>query len=98
MQFDERFRDCQSETGTLMYFGQLALDLLEGPAEAAQRFLCDSYARIGDREGYAFAGRPSAHRDATMCRREFDRIRKQVENDLLEGTAIGAQAKLRRDT
>ena len=50
MQFDQRLGDWQSETGTLMFAGQVICDLLEGLKNSFDLLRGDADPRIFDRE------------------------------------------------
>ncbi len=96
VQFDQRLGNRQPEAGALVALGELALDLLERPPEPRQRVLRDADAGIGDRQHDALVGRARAHRDAAAAGRELDRVRQQIERDLLDGAAVGAQLQVGR--
>ena len=56
VQFGQRFGDGEAQARALMALGQLAFDLLERPAELAQRVLRDADAGVLDGDGDAVAG------------------------------------------
>ena len=77
--------------GSLVPFGQLAFHLLERPAQLVQRILRDADAVVLDGNGARRRARPPAHGHRAAVGREFHRVGKKVERNLLEGAAIGLE-------
>ena len=97
MQLDQRFRDGKAKPRALMALGELALDLLERPAEfLAARRAVDADAGIRDRDDDG-AARHRAPRtdDAAAVGRELHGVGQEIEHDLLQRAAVGAQAQRR---
>ena len=74
-----------------MGLGELALDLLERLAEVLQRLLRDADAGVLDGDVDVAADDARAHRDAAAVRRELHRVGQQIDDDLLDDAAVGAQ-------
>src|SRR5215467_1119147 len=74
VQFRQRLRDRKPETGSLIPFGELALDLLERPPEPGQRILGNADAAVLDHDHDAVGKEPRPYADATTLGRELHRI------------------------
>src|ERR1051326_1016048 len=92
MELDQRFRDREAKPRALVALGQLALDLLERPAEALHRLRGDADAGVLDGDGRGEGAGATAYRHAAAFRREFHGVGEQIEHDLLERPAIGPEA------
>src|SRR3954468_9648588 len=84
MQLDQRLGDRQAQPRAVMSLGELALDLLERPAELLQRIARDTDSGILDAYDRAAARQAAAHRNASFLGGEFDRIGQKIERDLFE--------------
>ena len=74
-----------------MGLGELALDLLERPAELLQRIAGDTDSGILDADDHGAARQAAAHRDASFLGGEFDRVGQKIERDLFERAPVGPQ-------
>ncbi len=92
MQFGQRLGDRQAQTRAAMDLGELAFHLLERLAEILQRLLRDADAGVLDRDVDVAADDARPHRDAPAVGRELHRIGQQIDDDLLDRAAVGAQA------
>ena len=95
--FDKRFGDGEAEARALVAFGQLAFDLLERPAELAQRVFRDADAVVGDGDGDHAAAASPAHCHRAAVGGELHGIGEQIERDLLQGAAVGIEVDVRID-
>ncbi len=89
VQIGQRPRDRQPQPRAVIGLGQLALDLLERPAQPQQRMRRDADAGVGDHQHDGIAEHPAAHHHLAAIGRELDRIGQQVDDDLLDRAAIG---------
>ena len=80
-----------------MRLGELALHLLERAPQVLQRVLRDADAGILDRDVHIAADNPGAHREAPAVGGELHRVGQEIDHDLLDGAAVGAQADRRLD-
>jgi hypothetical protein len=79
VEFDQGLRDWQSETGTLMFAGQVIGDLLEGLENSFDLLGGDADPRISDREHQISAC--VEHRvdlNTTSRLRKLNRIRQEI--------------------
>ena len=79
-----------------MALGKLAFHLLKRPAKPSKRVLGDADASVGDGERDAMVASSSAHSDTAAVRRKLHRIGEQIECDLFERAAVGAQLEFGR--
>ena len=89
VQLGQRAGDGEAETGALVALRELGLDLLEGPAELAERVLRDADAGVLDKDVDGVAGKPRAHRDAAALGRELHRVVEEVDEDLVQRALVG---------
>src|SRR5262245_4591839 len=96
MELDQRARNGKAEPAALMALGELVLDLLEGPAELGDIGLGNADAGVPDGNFDVAARARQMHIDAAAIAGEFDRVREQVEEYLLERTPVCLERQVLR--
>ena len=89
MQAGQGAGDGEAQARARIGLGELALDLFEWLAEPPQRIRRDADAGIGDHENDRIRQHVAAHGDPAFVRGELHRVRQQVDEDLLDGAAVG---------
>src|ERR1051326_6399020 len=83
----------QAEARALIFAREAAVDLAEGAQRGLEVFGRDADAGIADRDPEAPLLDRGLDGDASTRLREFDGVREQVDQDLLQATAVGAERR-----
>src|SRR5215470_16437522 len=89
MLLDERAYQREPEARAGLGEHGIATDLLERPAEARQLVRGNADPGVAHAQARALAVVAQRHHDLPARRRELDRVREQIEQDLLERAAVG---------
>ena len=89
MQLDQPLDQRQAQSGPRLAAAAAALEALEDPVLVGFR---DAHAGIGDRQLDAILPAPCADGHASTLRGEFDRVRQQIEQGLLQPQLVGGLA------
>src|SRR5262249_40506052 len=90
VEFGERLRQGKAESGALVAAAQTAVDLAEGRHGAGDVLGSNADAAVAHLDDDPAFAALEAQRDLAAGRREFDCVRQQVHEDLLELALIGA--------
>src|SRR5690606_31639682 len=91
----ELSRDRQAQSGPAVAPAVSTVDLIERIENAVQLLLLNTYTCVGYRKGDGIGiGGPNAQRYAAALG-EFDRVRKQIAQDLLKTMTVGIQRNRR---
>ena len=89
MQIGQRSCDGEAKARAVIGLGELALDLLERPAEPHQRLRRNSDAGVGDHQDDRILPPPAANDHPAVVGRELDGVGQQIDDDLLDRPAVG---------
>lgn len=93
MKFREALRQVETETAPFMLPLQAAVDLVEGLGNPRQMGFWNPNAVVADLDCWATIGRQEgSESDASIWTSEFERVRQQVQDHLLERTLIGTDS------
>ena len=92
VQLDQRFRQRQPETHAAEAADQRVVDLIERSQNSGNVRCRDAEAAVRNRDSEpAVVGTRYRHRYPSTHRREFDRVRQQMEQNLAQRPFVGAQ-------
>src|SRR6267378_4367823 len=84
---DEAFRYRETQPDTAVIVAPRLPEIVEEMPDIGRS---DSGPRVSDVNVHVIADRDRAHRHVSLCRREFDRIAKDISHDLRNAQRIGA--------